>query len=148
MLAFLSAALSAAPADAQARIRVGVLSCRGSSSSFIVGSVTSLGCTFQPSAGGAERYSATVRRVGLDVGTPSRTALSWIVLAPTNRIGPGELSGSYGGVSAGAAVGVGGGANVLVGGSRNSIALQPLSVQGGTGVNLAVGIAGLELRGR
>ena len=42
-------------------------------------------------------------------------------------------------------VGVGGGANVLVGGFNKTIALQPLSVQGQTGVNLAVGIAGLSL---
>jgi Protein of unknown function (DUF992) len=49
-------------------------------------------------------------------------------------------------VTAGAAVGVGGNANVLVGGSNSSIALQPLSLQGQTGLNLAVGVAALELR--
>ena len=37
------------------------------------------------------------------------------------------------------------GANALVGGSKNSIALQPLSVEGMTGLNLAGGIGVLTL---
>jgi hypothetical protein len=35
---------------------------------------------------------------------------------------------------------------VLVGGSNRSIALQPLSLSGTVGVNLALGVSGLELR--
>jgi hypothetical protein len=35
---------------------------------------------------------------------------------------------------------------VLVGGSNNSIALQPLSLQGQVGVNIAAGLESLELR--
>jgi hypothetical protein len=35
--------------------------------------------------------------------------------------------------------------NALVGGSDNSFGLQPVSVGGGTGLNLAAGIAGLAL---
>ena len=38
------------------------------------------------------------------------------------------------------------GANALVGGSNNSFALQPLSFEGQTGLNVAVGVVGLELR--
>ena len=72
--------------------------------------------------------------------------LGWAVFAPTRDIGPGDLAGNYGGVTAGAAVGVGANANVLVGGSNRSIALQPLSLQGQAGLNLAVGVAALELR--
>ena len=45
-----------------------------------------------------------------------------------------------------AAVGVGGNANALVGGSNDLIALQPVSVEGQTGLNIAVGVAGLTLR--
>jgi Protein of unknown function (DUF992) len=48
-------------------------------------------------------------------------------------------------VAADASAGVGGGANVLVGGSNSSISLQPLSVQGQTGLNAAVAIAEVEL---
>jgi hypothetical protein len=50
------------------------------------------------------------------------------------------------GAAASATVGVGVGANALIGGSNNTIALQPVSVQGQTGLSVAAGIAGLELR--
>jgi hypothetical protein len=67
------------------------------------------------------------------------------VTAPTTRFGFGSLAGQYGGVGANASIGVGGGGNFLVGGPRNAYALQPISVQGQTGLNVAAGIAGLEL---
>jgi hypothetical protein len=38
------------------------------------------------------------------------------------------------------------GANALVGGSNRSVALQPLSVSGQVGLNIAAGVAGLDLR--
>ena len=66
--------------------------------------------------------------------------------APNSRLGRGELAGSYGGVGANASVGIGGGGNFLVGGPANAYALQPISVQGQTGLNVAAGIAGLELQ--
>jgi hypothetical protein len=65
----------------------------------------------------------------------------WSVVAPTIDFTPGSLSGSYGGVTASATVGIGAGANVLVGGSNNSIALQPVSVEGTTGLNVVAGVA-------
>jgi ABC-type bacteriocin/lantibiotic exporter with double-glycine peptidase domain len=43
-------------------------------------------------------------------------------------------------------MGVGLGGNMLVGGSANSIALQPLSVQGQVGLSVAAGLESLELR--
>jgi hypothetical protein len=55
------------------------------------------------------------------------------------NMGKGALAGRYGGVAASAAVGPGLGANVLVGGMQKSIALQPLSVQGMLGLNVAAG---------
>jgi hypothetical protein len=57
----------------------------------------------------------------------------------------GALSGSYGGVTASAAVGVGAGANALVGGLDRSVTLQPLSVEGKTGLEVAAGIGGMTL---
>jgi len=59
---------------------------------------------------------------------------------------PAPLAGNYAGVTAGAAFGVGANANALIGGANNSFALQPVSFEGQTGVNVAVGVAGLELR--
>jgi hypothetical protein len=47
------------------------------------------------------------------------------------------LSGTYGGATASSTFGVGVGANVLVGGSNDTISLQPVSIEGGTGLNIA-----------
>jgi hypothetical protein len=129
------------------RVQVGVLECRGGSSvGFIVGSVTNLGCVLRVNGAPDDTYVATIRKVGLDIGITQESALAWAVYAPAARLGPGDLSGNYGGAQGSASIGVGLGGNVLVGGSANSIALQPLSVQGQVGINLALGVEGLELR--
>lgn len=96
-----------------------------------------------PSAGGpVQYYQATIHRVGAQVGFSSNVALGWAVFAPTLSVGPGALAGVYGGVSAGAAIGVG--ANGLVGGN-NSFALQPVSVEGQSGLNLVATATQLQL---
>jgi hypothetical protein len=129
------------------RVQVGVLECRGGASvGFIVGSVTHLGCVLRVDGMPEDRYIATIRKVGLDLGITQESALAWGVYAPVARLGPGDLSGNYAGAQGSATVGVGVGGNVLVGGSANSIALQPLSVQGQVGVNIAAGLESLELR--
>jgi hypothetical protein len=134
-------------AHAQDRVRVGVLECRGAASiGFVVGSVTNLGCVFRVEGLPEDRYVATIRKVGVDLGITQETALGWAVYAPVARLGPGDLSGDYAGAQGSAAVGVGLGGNVLVGGSANSIALQPLSVQGSVGLSVAAGLESLELR--
>ena len=69
-----------------------------------------------------------------------------MVNAPSRRLGRGALAGHFGGVGANATVGVGFGANLLVGGSDNSISLQPLSLQGQTGLSVVAGIVDVELR--
>jgi hypothetical protein len=141
---------SFAPASAQQpmqRVQVGVLECRGAASvGFIVGSVTNLGCVFRSDNMPEDRYIATIRKVGLDLGITQESALAWGVFAPVARLGPGDLSGNYAGAQGSASVGVGFGGNALFGGSANSIALQPLSVQGQVGLNIAAGLESLELR--
>ena len=137
-------------ADAQApvsRVQVAVLECRGGDSiGFIIGSVTNLGCVLRIEGVPEDRYIATIQKVGLDLGITQETALAWGVFAPTANLGPGDLGGNYAGAQRSASLGVGAGGNVLVGGSNNSIALQPLSLQGQVGVNVAAGLASLELR--
>jgi hypothetical protein len=129
------------------RVQVGILECRGGASvGFVVGSVTNLGCVLRADGMPEDRYVATIRKVGLDLGITQETALAWGVYAPVARLGPGDLSGDYVGAQGSASVGVGFGGNVLVGGSANSIALQPLSVQGQVGLNVAAGLESLELR--
>ncbi len=103
-------------------------------------------CVFQSGTGWAHHYTGTITRLGLDVGITGGGRLFWAVFAPTSHIGPGALRGTYVGASGNASLGVGLGANVLVGGSHRTISLQPLSVEGHVGINLAVGVAGLNLR--
>lgn len=147
-----SATLAASHACAHAqqtveRVQVGVLECRGAASiGFVVGSVTNLGCVLRIEGMPEDRYVATIRKVGVDLGITQESALAWGVFAPTKRFGLGDLSGNYAGAQGSAAVGVGAGGNVLVGGSNNSIALQPLSLQGQVGLNVAAGLESLELR--
>ena len=138
---------SASSAMAQSRVEVGVLECHGSNVSFIVGSVTELSCGFRPASGGpVEPYHATLRRAGVDLGFNSSVVVAWAVWAPSSGNPRRDLAGNYGGAAASATVGVGLGANALIGGSGNTIALQPLSGQAQTGLSVAAGVAGLELR--
>ena len=134
-------------ANAAPPVRAGILQCQaGQNVGFVVGSVASFECVFRSEGRRPEPYIATVRRIGLDLGVTAQTQLSWAVNAPTTRLGRGELAGSYGGVGANASIGVGGGGNFLVGGPANAYALQPISLQGQTGLNVAAGVAGLELQ--
>ena len=94
----------------------------------------------------SSRYHATLRRAGVDIGFNQQVVVAWAVFAPTRGVARGDLAGNYGGAAASATVGVGVGANALIGGSNNTIALQPLSVQAQTGLSVAAGVAGLELR--
>ena len=146
-LAWLATTVLAVPAGAQSALRIGVLDCRSNgATSFIVGSVHEFECLYRSEDGRADPYWGVIRRMGIDLGTVSDAGMSWVVFAPTRSIGPGDLAGSYAGVSAGAAMGVGAGANALIGGSNNAISLQPLSIEGQTGFNVAVGVANFELR--
>lgn len=144
------AAFSAAPALAQERTELGMLECTiEGGPGFIIGSQKELACLFKPSEQNrpAEAYVGTVTKFGLDVGVTGKTVMQWLVLAPTTDPFPaGALTGDYVGASADASAVVGGGANVLIGGSKNTITLQPVSVQAQTGLNLAVGVSSFQLK--
>jgi hypothetical protein len=145
-IAIVAALAPIASANALPPVRAGILQCHGGQNvGFVVGSVTSLECIFQSQGHRPEAYIATLRRIGVDLGVTEQTRFEWAVNAPNLRLGRGELAGTYGGVGANASIGVGGGGNFLVGGPANAYALQPISVQGQTGLNVAAGVAGIEL---
>ena len=134
-----------APAQAQA-VKAGVLTCNVASGfGFIFGSSKAVNCNFAPVAGPPQHYVGSIDRFGVDIGFTSGGVLIWTVLAPTTNPAPGSLAGSFGGATASATAVVGVGANVLVGGSSNTISLQPLSIEGNTGLNVAAGVAALTL---
>ena len=111
----------------------------------VVASRKAMACSFRNSRGDIQLYEGVITRVGLDIGVTSGGEMVWSVLAPSGDLQRFALAGAYGGASGEASVGAGFGANVLVGGSDRSVALQPVSVQGQTGLNLALGVASLEL---
>lgn len=145
------AAVSATPAAAETpRVQVGVLVCSVAPSvGFVLGSVRDLACELRTSRlepyTVKGTYKGTVSRFGIDIGVTSGNTLSWAVLAPTTEVAASALAGQYVGVSANAAWAIGGGVNVLVGGSTQTIALQPLSLEGITGATVAAGVADLKL---
>ena len=133
------------PAQAQA-VKAGALTCNVASGfGFIFGSSKAVNCTFSPNGGPPQHYVGSIDKFGVDIGYVQSAVIIWAVLAPTTNPGPGSLAGTYAGATASATVGVGVGANVLVGGSGNSISLQPVSIEGNTGLNVAGGVAALTL---
>ena len=135
----------AKPAQAQA-VKAGVLTCNVAGGfGFIFGSSRAVNCTFSPGGGPPQHYTGAINKFGVDIGYVQGAVMVWAVLAPTTTPAPGTLAGTYVGATASATVGVGVGANVLVGGSGNSISLQPLSIEGNTGLNVAGGIAEMSL---
>jgi hypothetical protein len=146
-IALAGGSIALGPAFAQPAIEVGVLNCSVSGGTgFVFGSSKALQCVFQ-SGPNRESYFGTINKFGIDIGATSTGVIAWAVFAPTQaKLGPGSLAGNYGGVTGEATVGIGVGANALIGGSNRTIALQPLSVGAQQGLNLAVGIAALELK--
>ena len=137
-----------APAPAQqSGVKVGILTCNVSSGwGFVFGSTRDLRCNFSPSSGPSEHYTGRIKKFGVDIGYVTSAVIVWAVLAPTSTVAPGALAGDYVGVTAAASVGVGVGANVLVGGFNKSVTLQPLSIEGNEGLNVAAGIGAISLK--
>jgi hypothetical protein len=135
------------PAPPGDRVQVGTLACDISGGlGLIIGSQQTLNCSFRPSTPGPpEFYAGTLTKLGLSLGVTTGGVMIWAVYAPTSGP-PGGLAGSYVGATAEATVGAGVGANVLIGGSNRTFALQPLSLQDQTGLNVAAGVAGIDLR--
>src|SRR5215471_1784391 len=148
-LVFAVASLApAAHADEQkAAVRAGYLTCHVSSGwGFIFGSSRDMSCSYAMQPGYTEYYKGSISKFGADIGYLSSAVMIWAVLAPTTNLGQGALAGTYAGATASAAVGVGAGANVLIGGFNHSIALQPVSIEGQNGLNVAAGVAALTLK--
>jgi hypothetical protein len=129
------------------RVQAGTLNCSvAPGTAFIFGSTREINCFYTSTEGRTERYIGEIQRFGVDLGFTNAATVLWAVVSGTRDIAPGALAGDYGGVSAAVTPGIGGAANVLVGGSNRSIALQPVSVEGNTGLNIAAGIGALRLR--
>lgn len=136
--------LAAVPALAQqARVKIGTLRCNVSSGVAVVIGSRALACQFRPNRGRHESYGGRLTKIGVNLGVTGPGVLIWSVYEPANWRG--SLAGTYVGATGEASLGAGIGANALVGGFNSNVALQPLSIQGQSGVNIALGGASLEL---
>jgi len=143
----LSGGLAAAEAQDTPSVKVGVLTCHVASGwGFVFGSTHELHCAYKPANGPAEHYAGHISKFGVDVGYSEDGVIVWAVFAPTSDLARGSLAGTYAGGTASATVGVGAGVNALVGGSKNSVSLQPVSIEGEAGLNVAAGIGEVRLR--
>lgn len=137
-----------APAFAQSGPPAGRLNCGvgvGGGLGLVVTSQRPMECRFTPRRGPTQRYVGVVRNFGLDLGSIRSSTMSWRVYGPYARAPLGALAGRYGGATVGASAGTGGSANLLVGGNNGDVTLQPLSLQGARGINVAIGVTGFEL---
>ncbi len=147
--AVLAIGVSAFGTGAQAQpagVKAGVLTCYVDSGwGFVFGSSHNVRCNFSPTGHRGEHYAGVINKYGVDIGYQEGGVIVWAVFAPTAAIAPGSLAGEYVGATAGASVGAGAAANALVGGSGNSFTLQPVSLEGMQGVNVAAGIGAISL---
>jgi hypothetical protein len=145
MLMAAGLAAVAESAEAEGGVNIGVLDCHVSGSvGYLIGSNKTMSCVFKRPDGRSEDYHGEIQRWGLDLGFTRETRMFWGVVAPGN-VARGALAGTYGGAGADVAAGVGVGANALFGGGNNQIALQPLSINGNIGINVAAGVSKLSL---
>lgn len=141
-------ALIAFSASAQNSTQIGTLSCDVSRGigMFVVEKQT-LSCVFKhDSSGKAENYTGSIDEFGVALGEVAAGHLVWSVVAATSGLPAGALAGTYAGVGANASIGVGAGANILVGGSGRAFSLQPISVEGQEGINIAGGVTTVTLK--
>jgi hypothetical protein len=133
-------------ASAQSTAQVGTLACDVSAGvGMILMQKQTMTCVFAPANGAPpEPYLGRVDQFGVALGVVNQGHLVWGVIAPPT-VPHGALSGTYAGVGAQATAGAGLGANVLVGGSGRAFSMQPISVQGQTGLNLAGGVVTVTL---
>ncbi len=139
-------AFGSSAAVAEGGVNVGALSCRVEGGmGFIFGSSKDMSCVFTRPDGSAERYHGQIDKYGVDIGFTNEAHMIWGVFAP-GQVDKGALAGTYAGATAAVTAGLGLGANVLVGGSSEQIALQPVSIEGNQGLNLAAGVATVILK--
>jgi hypothetical protein len=133
-------------ASGRSGANVGSLTCNVAGGvGFVFGSSKDISCIFSRTDGVAERYTGSIKKYGVDLGFTKEAQMVWLVFAPGN-IARGALAGDYAGATASATVGVGAGANVLLGGGSGQVTLQPVSVEGSVGLNVAAGIGQVELK--
>ena len=147
---FLTPLVSLNVMAAEAGVEIGVLTCntvKGSGYNLIIRSTVDVTCEFSGSSGGVESYKGeTGVALGVDLNINREATIAFTVLSAGDvAAGTYALTGKYVGAKASATIGVGLGAAILVGGGEHSVTLQPLAIEGSTGLGVAGGVGYLYL---
>lgn len=128
-------------------VNLGMLVCDMSKGiGFVLIEKQKMTCEFRPIAGDNENYAGKITDYGIEIGEIKEGHLIWGVFAAALLdMQPGALNGEYIGVDADVAAGLGVGANALIGGTGKGFILQPVSVEGEVGINIAAGIRTVSL---
>ncbi len=139
--------------DAMARggIEIGVLSCNsvaGTRRNLLIHSTVDVRCVFKTPEGQETYTGETGIGLGVDLNWNRTETTHFMVLGGTSdaRLGAHSLAGTYVGGKASATVGVGVGAGALIGGGAKNISLQPLAIEGSSGLGVAGGLGYLILK--
>ncbi len=139
--------------DAMARggIEIGVLTCNsveGTRRNLLIHSTVDVRCVFKTAEGEESYTGETGIGLGVDLNWNRTETTHFVVLGGTSDARPGahSLAGTYVGGKVSATVGVGAGAGALVGGGAKNISLQPLAIEGSTGLGVAGGLGYLILK--
>jgi hypothetical protein len=142
--ALMAVGLMAVPVQANG-VKLGTLTCQiEGGPGLLIGSVRQGECTYRDNQGHTKSYDATFSRLGIDVGVSGNKTIVWSVFG-ADGVSNGGLKGTYTGITAEASLVIGVGANALIGGFKSGIVLNPVSISGHTGINVAAGAATLRL---
>lgn len=136
-----------APALAVSPIKLGELNCKvDSTDKSLFKTHLVMSCDYVDVNGNnAGEYQAEMDRTGLKLGSTNVTTMTWVVTTVGDPSDP-KIAGTYIGANAAASVGAGAGANYLTGGFSGKISIQPLSVEGKSGLGLELSGQKLELK--
>lgn len=142
--ALMAVGLMAVPAQANG-VKLGTLTCQFEGGpGLLIGSVRQGECVYRDNQGHTKKYNAELSRLGVDIGVTGNKTVVWAVFGVDGKSNLG-LKGTYTGLNAEATAVVGVGVNALVGGFKSGIVLNPVSISGQTGLNVAAGVATLRL---
>ncbi len=150
LAAALLVGLPAPNAIAQGGPAIGVLSCSsidGTRRNLLIYSSVELRCVFN-GLGGRETYRGkTGIGLGVDLNWNRSEVMNFAVLGAVTETQPGSypLAGGYFGGKVSATLAVGAGAGALVGAGSKNVSLQPLTLEGSTGLGVAGGLSYLFL---
>ena len=140
-------ALGATEASAQSRTRAGVLTCNVAGGiGLILGSQKATVCIFDPRRGRNERYTGVIRKFGLDIGATQRACHQMGGVLRRQSCARLACRHLCGGKRRGDRRRWARRECARSAGNNRTVALQPLSVSGQTGLNFALGVGDLELR--